>query len=181
MVHVGVRPPEGYSALRIPADMLEGTPGTGADTRTCAACTSTLPSFAPPPPRSGPGRSGSTVHPSRPPPFPACAPVLHIRVASNRPLASTTHACDLPNQYPRTRQTPAPAASLLSPTLRCVLLRISVSCHIVQRLALLPRSAYSRVVGCVTLTSSPHLSIRFEAKHVPRLETLLSNIACWAI
>jgi hypothetical protein len=27
----------------------------------------------------------------------------------------------------------------------------------------------------------PHLSVRFEAKHVPRLETLISNIACWAI
>ena len=27
----------------------------------------------------------------------------------------------------------------------------------------------------------PHLSIRFEAKHAPRLESLISNIACWAI
>src|SRR5215467_14694229 len=105
--------------------------GTGADTRTCAACIPTLPSLAPPPPRLGPRRSAGRVHPPRPPPFPACAPLLHIRAASNRPLASTTHASDLPNRCPRTRQTPAVAASF-SPTLRFassfVSLCLSTSC-----------------------------------------------------
>src|SRR5215467_1850834 len=48
----------------------------------------------------------------------------------------------------------------------CVLLRVSVSCHIVQRLALPPRSPYSRV-RCVTLTSSEY-SFRSKARPAAR-------------
>src|SRR5262249_60037356 len=43
---------------------------------------------------------------------------------------------------------------------------------------LLPRSPYKSRGACYP---RPHLSIRFEAKHVPRLETLISNIGVFGV